>query len=513
VLTDPVLLGATPTSVRVVWFTEQQGRGEVALADGRRFPARTTLLSRTAEDAASTVPGRRWERLTPRPVWRHEATVDGLAPVDGRTPGRRVGYHVSTVDDTGRRARSEEFTLAPDGVGDLLLLTSDHQLRALTAVNLQAAYDLAGDRLAGVLCAGDLVNMPDRASEWFDHGGGCGFFPALQGRASVTVGGHSWRGAPIVQHVPLYPAPGNHEVTGEVGEELDERFVRVQPGGGDTTTYQEIFGVPRWYATTIGPVRLIVLFATRVWRPSSWDGSVCGTFAEATADLADPARWGHGQHIFASLARGSEQYEWLAAELAGEPSRSARFRVVMLHHPVHGIGWTAAPPFTDPVPAVERDAEGAVTAVRYEYPLAGDQLLHDVEPLLSRHRVHLVLSGHAHVWNRFRNRAGVHFLETSNVGNTFGAFLPGGEAREMPGPGDGFRETYAAVGDAGGLAPIVPTVDPAYGPDGAPLPYHARNDVTAFSLLDTTAGVVRSYRFDPADPAAGSRLFDEFPLI
>jgi hypothetical protein len=357
------------------------------------------------------------------------------------------------------------------------------------------------------------VNVPDRASEWFDHGGGwCGFFPAMQGRASVTIAGRQWRGAPILQRVPLYPAIGNHEVTGDVGEDLTERFQRVQPEAFDTTTYEEILGVPRWYATTIGPVRLIVLFATRKWHPSSWDGSERATFAEATADLPEPARWGHGQHIFAPVARGSEQYEWLAGELERPETRQARFRVVMLHHPTHGVGWTAAPPFTDPVPVAERDVAGELTAVRYEYPLATDQLLHHVEPLLSRHGVELVLCGHAHVWNRFRNDAGVHFLETSNVGNSFGAYLPGGRARVVPGPGDGFRERYAAHGDAGGLEPIVPTVAPAYGADGAPLPYHASDDVTAFSLLDTTAGAVRSYRFDPARPDTGPELFDEFPL-
>lgn len=506
-LTDPVLLCATASSVRVVWFSAAPGRRhEVELAGGRRVPARTTALSRTAEDGGSRVAGHRWTSVTPRPVWRHEAVVDELAP------GQWRRYRVASTTDDGRTAVSDWFRLAPAGTGDLLLLTSDHQLRPLTAVNLQAAHQLAGDRLGGVLCAGDLVNVPDRASEWFDHAGGCAFFPAMQGRASVTVAGREWRGAPILQQAPLYPAAGNHEVTGDTGATLWERFERVRPGAADTTTYQEIVGRPRWYATTIGPVRLIVLFAARVWRPMSWDGSVRGTFAEATADLADPTRWGGGQHIAASLARGSEQYEWLARELAGEATQAATYRVVMMHHPVHSIGWTAAPPFADPVATMERDATGAVTAVRYEYPIGADQLLRDVEPLLARHRVQLVLTGHTHLWNRFRSDAGTHYLETSNVGNTFGAFLPGVAARPVPGPADGFTQPYAATGDAGGLTPVVPSVAPWPGPDGTPLPYHASDTVTAFSLLDTTDGVVRSYRFDPGGPAAGAELFDEFPL-
>jgi hypothetical protein len=328
------------------------------------------------------------------------------------------------------------------------------------------------------------------------------------------VGGRAWRGGELLQHAPLYPALGNHEVIGPSGRSIDERFELAQPHRFDTTTYEEIFRLPRWYAATIGDVRLIVLFAARVWRPSTWDGSERSTFTEATADLRDPSRWGHGQHIFAPLSRGTEQHAWLAAELAGEESRRARFRVVMLHHPVHSIGWPAAPAFADPVPLIERDpTTDAVIRVRYEYPAGEDHLLRDVEPLLSRHRVQLVLNGHAHIWSRFRSAAGVNFLETSNVGNTFGAYPAGGPAhRRLPGPHDGWRERYAARGDAGGLRPVVPNLAPLPGPDGAPLPYLASDTVTAFSLLDPDGGAVRSYRYDTADPEARVVLFDEFTL-
>jgi hypothetical protein len=140
----------------------------------------------------------------------------------------------------------------------------------------------------------------------------------------------------------------------------------------------------------------------------------------------------------------------------------------MFHHAPHGLGSHVAPPFTDPVRV----------GTRWEYPAEGDQLLRDVEPLLSAAGVHLVLSGHSHLWNRFRNAAGVHFLETSNVGNTYGAF--------------------PERGDPGGLEPAA-----------APL---ASDDVTAFSLLDSAAGVVRSWRLDTRDPDSPPDLFDEFPL-
>jgi hypothetical protein len=126
------------------------------------------------------------------------------------------------------------------------------------------------------------------------------------------------------------------------------------------------------------------------------------------------------------------------------------------------------PPFAEPVRA----------GARWSYPVEHDQLLHDVEPMLSAAGVHLVLAGHSHLWNRFRNAAGVHFLETSNVGNTYGAF--------------------PERGDPGGLQPVVPPV--------------ASDDVTVFSLLDSAAGVVRSWRFDNRYPASDAELIDEFRL-
>ena len=98
--------------------------------------------------------------------------------------------------------------------------------------------------------------------------------------------------------------------------------------------------------------------------------------------------------------------------------------------------------------------------------------------MLAAAGVHLVLTGHSHLWNRFVSDAGVHWLETSNVGNTYGA--------------------DPARGDPGGLTPAAPPL--------------ASNDVTAFTLLDSAAGTVRSYRFDTRTPDLPATLFDEFRL-
>ncbi|MDG4831528.1 metallophosphoesterase [Solwaraspora sp. WMMD1047] len=558
-LCEPYLLDPRADAVYVVWHTEEHGTHQVVLvgravagmsepdaieaATGdrrsgpgwRRVTAATTRLTRTREDAASAVPGRSYSAVLDRHVYRHLADVDRLAA--GRTP-----YRVVSVDHRRRATVTAAYRLAPAVARNKpvqLLLTSDHQLKNMTPANLEQVAATVGVELDGVLVAGDLVNVPDRASEWFDSATGLAFFAGLTGRAEKALAGRTYRGAPLVQHAPIFPAIGNHEVMGRwsdtagldsqfndpqpraVAEELwrrdrpagEDRAAWLAERSWDVTTYEEIFpyprsgaGGPRWWSRSVGDVFLVSLFVTQIWRsPAS---GVRGKFQEAPADLARPENWGYGQHIFEPIKRGSAQYAWLERELASPAARRARYRVVMYHHPGHGLGDNSAPPFTDPVQTIHRDAAGAVTAVTYDYPLADDYILRDLEPLFSAAGVHLVHNGHSHLWNRFRNDRGVNWLETSNVGNSYGAYdVSSGASRNLPADPD-----HVLQGDPGGLTPIVPTVAPLTDAAGRPLPYVASNDITVFSVLDSAAGVVRSYRYDTRQPGTDAVLFDELPL-
>jgi hypothetical protein len=506
-LCEPYLLDPTAGGVHVVWHTEAAGSRQAVLvgpavpamtedearaaATGsavegggwRRFGADTVALSRTREDQESSVPGRTYPVVTRRPVHRHLATVTGLA--EGRTPYRVVSEGTVTA----------VYTLAPAPPPDRpvrLLLTSDHQLKRMVPANLAKVAETAGVTFDGVLMAGDMVNAPDRASEWFDSATEPPFFRTF---------------ARILPHSPIYPSIGNHEVMGRWSETatLDAQFNDPQPDDWDITTYEEMFPYPRsdsggqkWWSRTIGDVHVICLFATQVWRSPHPEGR--GKFQEALEDVDNPDRWGYGQFIFEPIKRGSPQFAFLEAQLTSRAAREARYRVVMFHHPSHGLGSHSVPPYTDPVQVV------GPKSIRYEYPLADDYILRDVEPVVSAAGVHLVLNGHSHLWNRFRNAAGVHWLETSNVGNSYGAYdVTSGMSRWYP-PG------YVLQGDPGGLQPIVPTVAPFVRPDGVPLPFVASNEVTVFTLLDSAAGVVRSYRHDTRRPSSPAVLFDEFSL-
>jgi len=548
-LSDPFLQAPTVDTVRVVWFTDFPGR-ESELRYGpqleRRAPAVTQRLTRLREDADSRIlnpPA----QPTLRPIWRHEAIASGLIP------GQRWPYQVSSQREDGAIARSREFTLAPlppPGQPLKILLTSDHQLMPMTAANLQQVEATVG-RVDAVFLAGDLVNIPDRASEWFDDARGGAFFPCLQGRGRSVLdkGGQKtiYRGGELIQHAPLFAAIGNHEVMGRYSMERGlnaqfddpwpraaaeqlyaQRAAEVNPSGDpairaawlkahsfNTDSYQEILTLPTsgpggetYYATTFGDVRLVVLFATNIWRSPTRDRDRTSRYHEAQRHLDDPEQWRYGQHIFEPIGVGSAQYQWLQQELASPEFQQAHYKIVMFHHPPHTLGDNIVPAYTDPQPQFERSPDGRLQGVRYEYPLEQDYLARDLEPLLSAAGVQLVHFGHSHLWNRFRNASGVHFLETSNVGNTYGAYW---RDRSRPVPTD-YAETYVPQGDPNGLQPIVPTLAPLRDEQGQPLPYLASNDISAFSILDTGTGTVSSYRFDTREPDAPAIKFDEFSL-
>lgn len=575
-LTDPFLQLPTSNSVRVVWFTEFEGlehfvvygdRPNHSLSEKgtRQVTATTRPLTRLREDQDSRLPsGETLESPTFRRVWRHEAEVTNL-PV-----GQRLPYQVKSRHADGTLLASKVFSLAAAPPSDQplkILLTSDHQSKPMTAANLQKVEETVGP-VDAVFMAGDLVNVPDRGTEWFDDAEGAAFFPALQGRANypLTTNGRTTRyhGGQLIQSAPLFTAVGNHEVMGRFSltEPLGYQFNDPVPRQAaialyesqaalfnpqnnpdvrrnwiinhsfNTDTYEEIFSLPTsqipnpenpattnlYYATTFGDVRLVSLFVTNIWRRPAVNPNLQGRFQERQADLGNPVAWGHGQHIFEPITPGSWQYQWLEQELNSEAFQQAKYKIVMLHHPPHSLGANILPPFTDPVPVYDRNADGSLRAIRYEYPIQDDYIMRDLMPLLEAADVDLVLYGHSHVWNRFVGPTGIHFLETSNVGNTYGAFwqderrpVPPAEPSELFEPYQ--QQYYVPQGDPNGLAPVIPAIAPLTNDQGTPLPYLASNDITAFSILDTATGQVSSYYFDTRQPNSAVVKFDEFALL
>ncbi len=544
--------------MRVVWFSEFAGtRHWVEYDQGQKAQqaeATTTKLSRIREDQHSKVgkqiaEGQVYQKPTHRNIWRHEAEVTGLQ--------ERIPYRVVSQREDGKILTSDRFTLAPSppiGVPQKILLTSDHQLMPMTPANLQKVVETVG-QVDAVFFAGDLVNVADRASEWFDTNLGNAFFPCLQGRANYQLERNGsktlYRGGAIIQSAPLFPAVGNHEVMGRysTSASLNDQFgdaypqsaaaslyaaaaTQVNPTGDpaiqqawlknnsfNIDTYEEIFTLPtdssggkKYYAVTFGDVRLVSLYATNIWRSPSLLPDSQGKYRERETDFADASRWGYGQHIFEPIGVGSTQYDWLKAELDRPEWQRAKYKIVMFHHPPHSLGGNIVPAYTDPVQTIDRDTNGQVQAVRYDYPLQDDYLIRDVAPLIESAGTQLVFYGHSHLWNRFISPAGTNFLESSNVGNSYGAYLAGSSpSQQRPVPSD--RQIYQAQGNPNGLTAILPTLSSLKDEAGVAQPYLASNDITVFSIFDTATGTVSSYSFDTRQPSAAVVLFDRFSLL
>ncbi|MGK7954690.1 MAG: metallophosphoesterase, partial [Crocosphaera sp.] len=285
----------------------------------------------------------------------------------------------------------------------------------------------------------------------------------------------------------------------------------------NTDTYGEIFSFPQtefnnshYYAVTFGDIRLVVLQVTNIWRSPGLDSNVKGRYQESEKVLNNPENWGYGQHIFKAIKKGSEQYQWLENELNSEAFKQAKYKIVMFHHPVHTLGGNIVPPYTDPIQNTTHARDGNITQIRYEYPKENDYIIRDLMPLLETANVNLVFYGHSHLWNRFISTTGINFLESSNVGNSYGAHLGN---NKRPIPPDYSRSNYIEIGEPNGLKPIIPNLDPLRDENNNPLPYIASNDITVFSILDTGEGTVSSYYFDTRQPNSNVIKFDEFAIL
>ncbi len=559
-LTEPFLQLPEENSVHVVWFTESEEQPEtnqvLLYEDGeeaaptREIGAETKKMSRIRGGSASSNCN---DATIERSIWRHEAVVDGLPEYHGEED-EKIPYRVVSDDK-----QSEIYTLqaqAQPGTPMKILLTSDIQTKNMCAANIQKVYETVG-QVDAILANGDIVDVADRAYDWFDADSS--FFRVMQGTTDRTIGGEQYNGAALMQYAPTYAAVGNHEVMGrysattalnaqfndpatrayaeelyervngdddpsnDVAEEDREQF--IQDNSFNTTSWEEVFTLPesdtgdeRYYAVTIGDMRVVVLEVARIWRGNSVGAQ--SKYSEVPGASAD--EYGFGQHIFEPIGEGSDQLAFLEQELQSDAFQNAKYKMVMYHWQFHSLGGNQIPAYTDPVPSSVTDPVTGQEMTIYEYPLAEDYLANNVEPLLEQYGVDMVFNAHSHLWNRFQTESGMNILETSNNGNTYNAFLDtksrtdawpsvfnGGNRAALAENWD--KDNYVLQGDPYGLSPIAPNL--AELPNAtADEPYLMSNTVTAFSVLDTSTGMVDSYYFDTSDPDSAVVKFDSFPL-
>jgi hypothetical protein len=627
-LNQPYLQNPGTSSVQVVWHTNFPGvRHELIWGDSRnrqRATARTERMGRMLEDASTRSPA-----VSPTPtevvarqVWRHEAVATGLQA------DRRVPYRIRSIAADGSVHISPEYTLQPlpsPGRPVRILLTSDQQNRYGFPAAMQKVQELFGS-VDAVFFAGDYVDNPRQASEWFDRfdpawrntPGAPGtrpfpntrpaFFPSLQGTYGELFPEFPWRGGAVLQHAAKFGVIGNHEQPGR-----HRPNARIAVNGGTqvaTIGYMDNDPQPRWYAqmryeevkATVNPgndpavreqwirdnshdwevfrqmwshpegpegeqyyfqrygdVAVLALNVSRIWRTWTVRDQDRGKFTEFRSENRNPDEWGFGDFHFERFERGSPQFEWLRNVLASPEFRNARYRVVVAHHTVAGLGDNAAPAHADNVMLLDLDTGGGavqtrtvrlvgdaaaraatfkaevepllpqVQRVRYEYPLSEDIWKNDIEPLLVEAGVQLVHIGHSHVYSHVRSPLAptLNYLETSSAGNTFGAFwtqgngtawrnaLRGGNTGLFAAGSPWNTANYPRTNDPHDRAPQFPTMaNPMqlWGGEAQPVPFVSSNDISTFSVLDTGIGAVRSFAIDLRNPAAAAIEFDRIPL-
>lgn len=402
----------------------------------KRFHARwnrvetsTRKLQRVFDDASSRLDNPP-ALVSQRQIWRHEAVV--------RTSKAQTYFAVS-VDGNGEAHVAGPFRLQPlpkDGEELQILLSSDQQERFNSAANYQVVAEMFPD-LDAVFFAGDLVNHPRRAAEWFDNfksewrdrptSASPAFFPVLQGTFGDQVPASPWKGGEIMQNVPLFPSIGNHETSGrfrptevnintmfgdpqprwyaeylykknadQINPKRDpkvrDRWIRDH--SHDSETYREIFTFPddaqeggQYYSKKFGDVFVVSMNVSRIWRTWNINDGDKSKFREALAASNNPEQWGFGDFIFEPFNEGTKQFKWLKRTLASKEARKAKYRVVMFHQSATGLGDNTLPVLTDPVMMLEyTDAAGATQKKVISYPTDSKErqetFAREVEPLI-----------------------------------------------------------------------------------------------------------------------------------
>lgn len=528
----PMLQNPTENGVYVQWFTAFEGEdNQVLLFEDvdpsetidddnldiiptRTFNAETFKLSRlrggTTEKDCN-------DPKISSDIYKHVAYIDNLPEYNGYM-SERVKYCISTNGE-----KSDIYTLsakAKEGTPLRVLLTSDFQIKKMCAANYQKVYETIGN-VDAIFFDGDIVDVPDRQYDWFFADNA--FFRVMTGSANHTFDGKTYYGAPLVQEAPIYTAIGNHDVMGVYDEKTDlsVQFNNPLPDNFNTITYEEMFELPtadnseRYYATNIGDISLISMCVARVWRLPNV--GLNGKYSEIPGANAD--KLSHGDFIFEPVDENSKQIKFLEKSLQSESYVNSKYKVVMFHSEAHSLGDNALPAFTDPEKRVVIDPGSGQDMIIYNYPTDKDYINTVIEPLLKRAGTNLLFNAHSHLWNRFVTDNGMNVLQTSNVGNTYGAYMEPDSRSSIPSAlsstdskyavHEAFNESYyPKYGDVYGLTPVSPNIEAL--PEDEP--YLASNSITAFSILDTGKGTVDSYYFDTAKADSEVVLFDSFEI-
>ena len=124
--------------------------------------------------------------------------------------------------------------------------------------------------------------------------------------------------------------------------------------------------LPYW-SHQYGDVFIIGLHLNRIWR--LWGSSRKGKKGEAPASVNDPNAWGFGDHLFEGIGMGTAQYDWLVSELVSSAFQNAKYKVVMAHQTVFGLGDNAYPVVVAQEAKIDYDLGSGPKTLEITFPL------------------------------------------------------------------------------------------------------------------------------------------------
>ncbi len=306
-------------------------------------------------------------------IWQYIAKITDL------DFGQTVFYRVASDEN---RTQIYSFHTAPERGKDFRFA----QLSDLQGLGecYKSVFEIGKQRLDFLLYSGDATYTSWRLDSWFDTGEAWqseedakkAFFPCMQQQ----------NGAHLMQYMPLFFCPGNHEVDDLRCYEGKERtaddscwtwsiFMQIFRPLYPTNDYS-VTG-KRWYSVDYGDLHITSLSINRL---------CFFKYNEAPG-------WRH----YDSIDPQKPQYKWLKSDLE---KSDAKFKWVIQHFHILNKGWDVQFNFCDPV----INEKGEAT-----YPNDHGAMLMD---LYSQNGVNGVTFGHSHVYERYYRKS-THFIEAA----------------------------------------------------------------------------------------------------
>lgn len=392
--TEPYLLSLSPSSeMNVCWLLAEPG-DEAWVEFGE-----SDALGTTTPAALYEIKGLRTsaapEGYDDDPAKNPELKVyQRIAALKDLKPGTTYFYRtVVKAGGTVAQGKAYSFRTAPEsGKPFSFVLLSDLQQKQ----QILETVAMAGRQNADfILYAGDFQNAPWKAGEWFPVAG-CFIKPEEKGREWFTAMQQTTDGAKLMQHMPIFPCPGNHEADDQ--RIWTDKELAQDPAKKTLSIYMQLFrplypeqqyqrNGKHWYSADYGDLHIVSLSVFR-WHP--WNGyEFPGWIA---FDDTDP---------------DSPQVRWLEEDLKG---KTTPYTWVVQHWHMLNRGAEVWIPMSRPMTNPDNPT-------KVVYPL-GDNCWNVLRPLYERHGVNGVNFGHSHVYERYLIN-GVNYIEAATIGNNY----------------------------------------------------------------------------------------------